>query len=114
MKKTVLWLILTACIMLVLPWLAVSCLGSNDSMIVCLCLFYIVNPLFSAVLGTSAGKSIKKHFLLPAVPALLYLAGAWFVFGSNDAAFYLYAAIYLALGIIAMLLSALRQKKKSA
>ena len=102
---------LSALVMIGLPWLAVNCV-SGDGMIPCLLLFYAVNPVFSVFLGRSAGKSIRKHWFLPVFPVLLFLAGAWFVLGANDAAFYLYAGVYLALGIIAMLISALRHRQK--
>lgn len=109
MKKTAFWLILSALVMIGLPWLFVACLSSNASMIACLIMFYAANPVYSVIVGLAAGKGAKKHRLLPVMPPLLFIAGVWTVLRANDTVMYVYAAVYLVLAFAAMLL---RRKKK--
>ena len=48
---------------------------------------------------------MKHLWSLPIISAVLFLIGTWVFFDMGETAFILYAVIYLALGIAAMLLS---------
>ena len=50
-KKAVLWIVLSAFIMIALPFLAVKLVNSFAGMGVSLLLFFAVNPLYSAISG---------------------------------------------------------------
>ena len=104
-KNIILWLAVSAVIMLMLPWLAVTFVKGDTGMAVCLLLFYAVNPIYSVVIGAFAGKDVKHLWSLPVISAALFLIGTWIFFDMGETAFILYAVIYLALGIAAMLLS---------
>ncbi len=80
-------------------------------MAVCFLLFYAVNPIYSAIVGFFAGKDMKHLWSLPVISAVLFLAGTWIFFSMGETAFLMYAAIYLVLGIIAMLFSMLIGRK---
>ena len=80
-------------------------------MAVCFLLFFAVNPLYSVIIGAFAGKDIRHLWSLPAISAVLFLIGTWIFFDMGETAFILYAAVYLALGIAAMLISMLIRKK---
>ena len=59
---------------------------------------------------------MKKNIILwvevsAVVSTLLFLIGTWIFFDMGETAFILYAAVYLALGIAAMLISILIRKK---
>ena len=58
-KRVVLWLVVSAIIMLVLPWLAVTFVKGDAGMAVCFLLFYAINPIYSVIIGAVAGKDIK-------------------------------------------------------
>ena len=107
MKKTV---ILTCAailaVMIALPWLTVTLIRSDAAMAVCFLLFFAVDPLCAVFAGVTAGKSLRKLWWIPAVSALAFLAGTWICFDPGETAFLLYAAVYLALGTSAMLISA--------
>ena len=109
MKKLLIWAILAIFIMIVCPWLTVEFAGSAG-MAICFALFFAVNPLFSAVSGAFAGKHIRKFWMLPAVTAGLFLAGAWLFFEIGEPAFLLYCGGYQIIGAIAMLISAKRKQ----
>ena len=104
-NNIILWLAVSAVIMLMLPWLAVTFVKGDTGMAVCLLLFYAVNPIYSVVIGAFAGKDVKHLWSLPVISAALFLIGTWIFFDMGETAFILYAVIYLALGIAAMLLS---------
>ncbi len=50
-------------------------------------------------------KKQKKAYCLPLVSAALFLVGTWIFFDMGETAFILYAAVYLVLGIAAMIIS---------
>ena len=73
------------------------------------CLGGIWLPPF--ITGTFAGKDIRHLWSLPVISAVLFLIGTWIFFDMGETAFILYAAVYLVLGIAAMLISMLIRKK---
>ena len=106
MKKVVFWILVSALVMLILPWLAVSFVKGDNGMAVCFILFYLGNPIYSILAGVYAEKDRKELV----ITAVLFLAGAWSVFDKNETVFVLYALIYLLLGIAAMFVSGLKKK----
>ena len=110
-KNIILWLAASAVVMLAFPWLAVTFVKGDAGMAVCFLLFFAVNPLYSALIGAFAGKDIRHLWSLPVISALLFLIGTWIFFEMGETAFILYAAVYLTLGIAAMLISMLIRKK---
>lgn len=104
-------LIISAAVMLLLPWLADSLIGSDAGMAACLVLFFAVNPIYSLALGAFAGRDVKHLWGLPVISAALFLLGAWMFFDMGEQAFIMYAGIYLLLGLFAMLGLGLIRKK---
>ena len=98
-------------LMIGFPWIAVTFAGSAG-MAICFLLFFAINPLYAAVCGAFAGKFIKQLWLLPIITAGLFLAGTWFFFEMGEPAFLLYSGCYLVIGITAMLISAILNRKK--
>ena len=111
-KRVVLWLVVSAIIMLVSPWLAVTFVKGDAGMAVCFLLFYAINPIYSVIIGAVAGKDIKHLCSLPFISSILYLFGVWIFFDMGETAFIMYAVIYLILGILAMLISMFIERKK--
>lgn len=60
------WLILTAIMMLVFPWLTYTFIKGDTGMAVCFVLFFIIDPLFSIICGVFASRNPKKTLGLPA------------------------------------------------
>lgn len=110
-KNMIIWFAVSAVLMLALPWLAVTFVKSDAGMAVCLLLFFVVNPLFSVIIGTFAGKDVRHLWSFPVVSTALFLVGAWILFDIEEMAFLLYATVYLALGVVAMLISMFVRKK---
>lgn len=111
MKKIIPWILATAVIMLVFPWLAVTFIKGDGGMAVCFILFFAVNPIYAICSGAYAGKNIKIFWTLPIITALFFLLGTWLFFSMGEKAFILYALGYLLLGIVAELISMFVKKK---
>ena len=111
MKKIIPWILATAVIMLVFPWLAVTFIKGDGGMAVCFILFFAVNPIYAICSGAYAGKNIKIFWTLPIITALFFLLGTWLFFSMGEKAFILYALVYLLLGIVAELISMFVKKK---
>ena len=110
-KNIILWLAASALVMLAFPWLAVTFVRGDAGMAVCFLLFFAVNPLYSVIIGAFAGKDVKHLWSLPVISAVLFLIGTWIFFDMGETAFILYAAVYLVIGIMAMLISMFVRKK---
>ena len=111
MKKMIPWILATAVIMLVFPWLAVTFIKGDSGMAVCFILFFAVNPIYAICSGAYAGTDIKIFWTLPIIIALFFLLGTWLFFSMGEKAFILYALGYLLLGIVAELISMFVKKK---
>ncbi len=110
-KNIILWLAVSAAIMLALPWLAVTLVKGDAVMAACFVLFFAVNPIYSVILGVFAGKDVKHLWSLPVISAVLFLIGTWIFFDIGEMAFVLYAVVYLVLGIVTMLISMIIRKR---
>ena len=111
MKKLIHWIIASALIMLAFPWLAVTFIKGDGGMAVCFILLFALNPIYVICAGVYAGKDKKRLWALPILTVLFFLAGTWLFFDMGEKAFFLYALVYLFLGITAMLVSMFIKKK---
>ena len=112
MKKIfICWLAVSAVVMLVIPWAAATFVKGDEGMAVCFLLFFAINPIYCVTIGAFAGKDMKHLWSLPVISAVLFLCGTWIFFDMGETAFILYAAVYLVLGIAAMLISMFIRKK---
>lgn len=89
-------------VMFLLPFAVARLASECSGMALCMVLFFIINPIYSAILGFNCGKNIRRMWNLPLVSSIAFLAGTWLFFDIKEVWFLIYAAIYLALGWIAM------------
>ena len=102
-KRTLMiWLAVSILVMFILPFAIARLASECSGMALCMILFFIVNPIYSAILGYGCGKDIRRMWNLPLVSAIAFLAGTWLFFDIKEVWFLIYAAIYLTLGWIAM------------
>lgn len=104
-RAIIIWLSVTIIVMFALPFAVASLASECSGMALCMMLFFIVNPIYSAILGYSCGKDIKKMWNLPLVSALAFLAGTWIFFDIHELWFIVYATVYLAISWTAMAIS---------
>lgn len=112
MKRNLFWVIISAVVMLFLPWSAVTFVNGDAGMAVCFLLLFAVNPIYSIVVGAFAGRNRKELWGQPIFLTILFLIGTWIFFDMGEMAFVWYAGIYLMTGLAAMLVSALITKQK--
>lgn len=101
-KKYIYWLCATIAVMFVLPFAVARLASECSGMALCMMLFLVINPIYSIILGAACGRNIRQMWNLPLVSSIAFLAGTWLFFDIKEIWFLIYAAIYLALGWIAM------------
>lgn len=101
------WMLVSTIVMCLLPVLVAVLAPSEAGMMACMILFFVVNPIYSAVVGVVAGKKGGVMYVVPVVSALMFVLGTWILFGWAEFTFVLYAVYYLIISIIVMFLVAL-------
>lgn len=101
MKRILFRFLLIAIVMVLAPLLTVTFAGSAG-MLLCLILFFVLNPIFSVFIGIWSGKNVKKAWYMPLVNAAIFLISAWLLFDMGELAFVWYALFYLVLGYVVM------------
>ncbi len=110
MKRPVFWAAVSAFVMIALPWLFRSLIQGYLAFAAIFSLLFVLNPIYSAVVGVFAGRDMKALWYLLLLPPLFFLAGIALVFTLSEWVFFCYAALYLALGTAAMLISSAIRK----
>lgn len=101
-NKYGLWLAVTLVVMFILPFGVARLASECSGMALCMILFFVINPVYSIILGIVCGKDVRNMWNLPLVSSIAFLAGTWLFFDIKEVWFLVYAAIYLALGWVAM------------
>lgn len=96
------WLAVTLVIMLALPGAVARFAPECSGMALCMMLFLIINPVYSAMLGLMCGRDTRQMWYIPAVSSVAFLAGTWLWFDIREPWFVIYAAVYLIIGYSAM------------
>lgn len=104
-RTLMIWLAITLVVMFLLPFAITRLASECSGMALCMMLFFIINPIYSAILGYRCGQDVRKMWYLPMVSATSFLVGAWIFFDSRELGFIGYAAVYLAIGYIAVAIS---------
>ncbi|MCM1109294.1 MAG: hypothetical protein NC388_09670 [Clostridium sp.] len=99
------WIGVTFAVMFILPFAVAKLASECSGMALCLILFFVINPIYSIIIGSVAGHNIKKLWSLPLIPSVAFLAGAWLFFDIHELWFIAYATVYLCLGVVAMLIT---------
>lgn len=113
MRKTVYLLVVSLCVMLILPWLAVALGKDGCGMVISFLLFFAVDPVFSIVVGIYAGQDAKARWAVPVLSAVFFLVGTWLFFDPGELTFVLYAFAYLLLGMASMFIAACIKAKRN-
>lgn len=98
--------------MLIVPLITIHTVKADAGMLVTMLLFFIVHPIVSIVVGMLAGRDIQFFWFSP-----ILVAGFFWVFSclAYAPAFpVVYAAIYLVISAISMLITWFVTKKQNA
>ena len=101
---------LSALVMLGFPCVTVVLAPEDLGMVICLMLFFVINPCYVLVSGWKDGKNIRLLWSSPAITAFLFLAGTWTFLEWGEKAFLVYALGYFLIGMTALGISALVKK----
>lgn len=96
------WLAATVAVMFALPFCMARFVPADAGMALCMMLFFIVNPIYSAILGFRCGRDVRQMWSLPLISSIAFLAGTLLFFDIREVWFIIYAATYLAIGWVAM------------
>lgn len=110
-RKLIRWIGITLAVMFILPFAVAKLASECSGMALCMMLFFVINPIYSIILGIVAGRNIKALWNLPLISAVAFLAGAWIFFDIHEHWFIAYATVYLTIGVIAMLITNHLKKK---
>ena len=99
-------------ILFVLPLIFVNLAQPHEFMGIMIIFFFGVNPLAIVVISALVGKDIKKMWWTPIVFNIIFLLSYWIVLKEVILDLSFYAAIYLVLGMISMIVSKLVVKNK--
>lgn len=110
-KESVIWLAVSIAVMFALPFAVARLASECSGMALCMILFFIVNPIYSAILGFRCGRNIRQMWNLPLVSSIAFLAGTWLFFDIKEVWFIIYALVYLIIGLTAMGISNYLQKR---
>lgn len=99
------WISVSVVVMFALPFAVARLASECSGMALCLILFFIVNPIYSAILGFRCGRDIRRMWNLPLVSSIAFLAGTWLFFDIKEVWIIIYAAVYLIIGWTAMVIS---------
>ena len=103
------WIAVTVAVMFAFPFAVARLASECSGMALCMILFFIVNPIYSAILGFR--KDIRRMWNLPLVSSIAFLAGTWLFFNIREVWFIIYASVYLIIGWTAMGISKYLNKR---
>ena len=110
-KKIFIILTIILCILLVLPFILIKISKPHEFMGIMIILFFVVNPITTAIVNSMIGKDIKKLWYVPILFCIAFLLSYWLVLNEIILDLIFYAAIYMLIGIIFMIGSWLLVKK---
>jgi len=113
MRKHIIFFVTAGVIMLLLPFVLVKFVSSESMMIICLLLLFGINPIYSVISGIFSGGNIREFFYVPIETAVLFILGAFLFFGMDKSAFIGYAAVYLVIGGIAMVVAGVVSRSRN-
>lgn len=97
-KAIITWVTVTIAVMFVFPFAVARLASECSGMALCMILFFIINPIYSAILGFRCGRDIRRMWNLPLVSSIAFLTGTWLFFDIKEAWFIIYASVYLIIG----------------
>ena len=96
-------LVANVLIMLLLPAMIMSISPSDAGMMVCITLFFMIDPAFCAAAGLFAGRDLKNRWFTAAFPPLMFLLSARLIFGADASDLTVYAVVYTAIIVLVTL-----------
>ena len=111
--KTKLFIILTIMffVLLMIPLVLINLAKPHEFMGVMIFLFFIINPIATAIINFMIGKDIKKLWWIPILFCVVFLLSYWLMLKEIVLDLLLYAGFYLIIGLLFMSISQFIKKK---
>ncbi len=106
MKRILILIFAAVIVLMLLPFIAVKIINGDEGFACILILFYCINPLFILIISIYSGLHIRQLWFVPIICSVIFSVTAFY----TAAVILLYSAVYLALGIIFMFVSAFIKK----
>ena len=113
LKNNIICVLVSAFIMIAMPWLTLSVIHGDFGMTVCLMLFYGLNPLTAIMIGLFSGVHIRTSWFQPLLPPVFFMVGVRLFFNIKDTSFLILAIIYLVVGYAVMFIASWAIKRKN-
>lgn len=110
MSKWVLWLFTVLLVTLGGPMIVLS-VDPNASMLICLFLFFVLDPLCALYSGLFAGLAIRRRWWMPVAMVAVFVIGSWWLLSMDAQGLWVYGGIYLVIGLVSMGVCALIRRK---
>ena len=110
-KKIFIILTIMLCVLLILPFILINISKPHEFMGITIMLFFVVNPLTTAIINSMIGKDIKKMWWLPILFCIVFLLSYWLVLEEIILDLVFYSVIYVIIGLIFMIGSWYFRKK---
>ena len=110
-KKIFIILTIMLCVLFILPFILINISKPHEFMGITMMLFFVVNPLTTAIINSMIGKDIKKMWWMPILFCIVFLLSYWLVLEEIILDLIFYAVIYIIIGIIFMICSWFFTKK---
>ena len=111
-KEWILGMAAAGIALLILPWLVISFVNTDGSMMATILLLFAVNPACFVFEGIFAGSRWRQLWGLPFLFALFFLTGALGILGMDLASALLYGGVYLMLGLAAFFVAAILENRR--
>ena len=102
-KKIIISFIIMLIVLLILPFLFIQTAKAHEFMGIIVMLFFVVNPITTAIINSMIGKDIRKMWWMPVLFCIVFLLSYWFVLGEIILDLMFYAVIYLIIGLVFMI-----------
>lgn len=108
--RTAIVLAVNFLVLLLLPMIIMTAATPTTGMLICIVLFFAVNPAFSLAAGIYAGRQLKRRWFTALFPPIVFWLSARIVFSEDTAQFAVYSIIYGCISVSVMMTVWLVQK----
>ena len=104
-KKIFIILTIMLYVLLILPFILIKMSKPHEFMGITMMLFFVVNPITTAIINAMIGKNIKKMWWISVLFSIMFLLSYWLILEEIILDLIYYAVIYVVIGIIFMMCS---------
>ena len=110
-KKIFIFLTIMFIVLFILPFILINISKSHEFMGIMIMLFFVVNPITTAIINSMIGKDIRKLWWVPILFCVSFLLSYWLILEEIILDLIIYALFYLIIGLIFMIGSLIVVKK---